>query len=217
MTWVKLDDGFFANPKVQAVGYEGAGLYAMGLSYCGKYLTDGFLPQLWVNGHPKRIVKKLVDGGLWRPVDGGYVMHDYLEINRSAEQIKEERRKKREAGKQGAEARWNAKADQQANGIADAIADAMTHAMASRDAPVQSSPVLKDLREKYVRAVNRLPVEKQHELAQILRSVTGMDADSVGVLCAVVRDAPLSRIADVRTRCVGKHIGWVVNALKEAA
>ena len=42
MTWVKLDDGFYDNPKIVAVGFDGAGLYAMCLAYCGRHMTDGF-------------------------------------------------------------------------------------------------------------------------------------------------------------------------------
>jgi hypothetical protein len=143
VTYVKLDDGFFANPKIAAVGYDGAGLYAMGLSYCGKYLTDGFLPSLWANQHPKRIITKLEHGGLWRPVEGGFVMTDYLDYNRCAADIKEERRRKREAGKRGAEARWD-KQDPEAQAIRDAIANAIPSAIgdvvASRDAPDQTRP-----------------------------------------------------------------------------
>jgi len=143
VTYVKLDDGFFANPKVAAVGYDGAGLYAMGLSYCGMYLTDGFLPDLWANQHPKRIVAKLVQGELWRKVEGGYVMADYLDYNRCAADIKEERRRKREGGKRGAEGRWTkdqteAQAIRQA--IADAMADPIEPPTGARDAPDQTRP-----------------------------------------------------------------------------
>lgn len=143
MTYVKLDDGFFANPKVAQAGYEGAGLYAMGLSYCGKYLTDGFLPEFWAHQHPRRIIKRLLDAKLWRVVDGGYVMADYLEYNRSAEEIKEERRKKREGGKRGAEERW-AREQAEAQAVRKAIAGSMAYPIAdptgASDAPDQTRP-----------------------------------------------------------------------------
>ena len=46
MVWVRLDDHFDQNPKVASVGPLGIALWTVGLAYCNRNLTDGFIP--WV-------------------------------------------------------------------------------------------------------------------------------------------------------------------------
>lgn len=132
MTYVILDDQFHSNPKINDVGLPGAGLYAMSLSYCGSELTDGFVPASWARKQaPKRLLDKLVDHRLWRPVkpgdtfqvptkDGsatiripseGFYIDDYLELNPSREAITDRREELRRirsaAGRNGARNRWH--------------------------------------------------------------------------------------------------------------
>lgn len=95
MGWVKLDDGFFRNPKVLRVGRDAKALYLAGLCYSGSSLTDGFIPTnatrgLAVDieiGSPKKAIAQLVDAGLWVEVGDGFMIHDYLEFNQSAEKV----------------------------------------------------------------------------------------------------------------------------------
>lgn len=44
MAWVKLDDHFDENPKIAKVGPVGIAFYVVGLAYCNRNLTDGFIP-----------------------------------------------------------------------------------------------------------------------------------------------------------------------------
>lgn len=91
MSWAKLDDKFWANPKVDAVGLDAVGLYAVALSYCGDQLTDGFVPEpraVSLARGRRRLVKALVDGGLWAEVEGGYRVVDYLDYNPSRSEVK---------------------------------------------------------------------------------------------------------------------------------
>ena len=92
MSWVKLDDGFYDNAKILRVGLTAAGLYVAGLSYAGRKLTNGFLPDVAVTmlggDASTSLPGRLVDAGLWRPVEGGYQIHDYLDYNPSAAQVK---------------------------------------------------------------------------------------------------------------------------------
>lgn len=73
------------------------GLFLLTLSWCADYLTDGFVPEiqvkrlLFVCDDPLAIADRLVAAGLWERADGGYQIHDYLEYNPSAEQVKAER------------------------------------------------------------------------------------------------------------------------------
>ena len=96
MSWIKLDDQFADHPKVVAAGPLAAWLYVCGLTYCGRYLTDGWIPE----GQVRKLAdiddataqaQRLVDVGLWERVDDGYLVHDYLEYNPTGERVKAER------------------------------------------------------------------------------------------------------------------------------
>lgn len=113
MPFVFLDDAFHSNPKVLSVGLDGAGLYARALSYCGHYLTDGFVPRGWareVVGRKQKLLRALTEAGLWREVENGYCIPDYLDFNPPRELVEAQRselsEKRRVAGQKGAAARW---------------------------------------------------------------------------------------------------------------
>lgn len=107
--WVKIDDRMPRHPKVAAVGPLGFALDAAGICYVAEHLTDGFVPAGVVHGlfdmgevaaafgvtsdeMVDRIVGRLVAVGRWEPQDGGgWWVHDYLEYNPSAAEVKERR------------------------------------------------------------------------------------------------------------------------------
>jgi len=114
MPWVRLDDQFADHPKVVQAGPLAGWLHICALTYCARYLTDGFIPQAIVprladftgigivdvnGGHAafghdvtvQELVDRLVDVGLWDVVDGGYMIHDYLDYNPSKEEVMAER------------------------------------------------------------------------------------------------------------------------------
>ena len=109
MTWIRLDDGFPDHPKIATVGPLAGWFHVCGLCYAGRYLTDGFIPENAVFrladfrgigishgmvGHDVEageLIDALLDAGLWQRVEGGYMIHDYLEYNPSAEQVRQER------------------------------------------------------------------------------------------------------------------------------
>jgi hypothetical protein len=99
MTWVKLDDGFFRNPKTIAAGPQATLLYLAGLCYCQAGLTDGVIASdaMGLLAAEARvpdwepIADRLVAIGLWERRSGGYQVHDYLEYNPPAEQVKRDR------------------------------------------------------------------------------------------------------------------------------
>lgn len=96
MTWVKLDDGFWAHPKVDGTSLAAVGLFARSLSYCGAQLTDGSItPEAAAYmAHGKRpLIRELVARGLWEELDEGYRIPDFLDFNPSREKVEEERRK----------------------------------------------------------------------------------------------------------------------------
>jgi len=116
-TYVKVHDGLPDHPKIIEAGGEAGWLYICGLSYASRQLTDGVIP--------KRLVPRLTDGskpeasasallrvGLWHegehdcpscPQAGpdAYVIHDYLEHQRSASEVADLRAKRSAAGQRG--------------------------------------------------------------------------------------------------------------------
>jgi hypothetical protein len=108
MSWAKLDDGFFRHPKARAAGKDGRALFLASLTWAAGHLTDGkvachdlqlIAAEAEVNG--KRTAARLVEVGLWDVVDGGWMVHDYLEYNPTAEQALALKAKRAEAGRIG--------------------------------------------------------------------------------------------------------------------
>ena len=90
MGWVKLDELFAEHPKVEMAGDEAAWMYVSGLLYAYRADTDGFIPAAKVTKltgfrSAKRIAQRLVDVGLWEPIEDGYLIHDYLKHQQSSE------------------------------------------------------------------------------------------------------------------------------------
>ncbi len=102
--WAKLDDGLFNHPKILHAagvikGRHAAGValgaFAAGVLYASDKLTDGFIPQhmvdTWAYGDAT-VVKALVEAGLWEVCPGGFWIHDWLDWNPSAEEVKAKRK-----------------------------------------------------------------------------------------------------------------------------
>lgn len=101
MTWVKLDDAFFRNPKVTAVPPLARLLYVASLCHCADSLSDGEvcerdLPMLHLQaGSAPKHVAKLVENGLWIEHETSYWIPDFLAYNPSRKTVLDQR----EAGK----------------------------------------------------------------------------------------------------------------------
>lgn len=92
MTWVKLDDKFWSNPKVQVIGNEGAGAFARLLSFCGDHMTDGKVPEDTARFIAKpKTLDKLLEYGFLERNGVGYAIPDFLDFNPSREQIEAKR------------------------------------------------------------------------------------------------------------------------------
>lgn len=106
MGWVKLDDGFFRNPKVLQITKDAKTLYLAALCYAGAQLTDGFIPQGAIavlaadaglsGAAAPKAARQLLDSGLWESRPGGYAIHDYLAYNQSADKVRANRESARE-------------------------------------------------------------------------------------------------------------------------
>lgn len=133
MPWVKIDEAMPDHPKVLSAGPLAGWLHICGLAYCNRYLTDGFVPRAMVpkladfdglaeqvaegdvmaaytTVGPFDMAERLVACGIWRKVEGGYQIHDYLDFQPSKAEVEEARRQKQEAGRKGGKAKAAAKA-----------------------------------------------------------------------------------------------------------
>lgn len=123
MPWFNVDDGFDNHPKVRKAGNAAAGLFCRLGSYSAKHLTEGHVDASVVRDYgTPATVRKLVAVGMLhmighgclkceQPVDDGYVMHDYLDYNRSRKQIeaaREHGRKRQQKGRDRARDERNA-------------------------------------------------------------------------------------------------------------
>lgn len=104
MSWLHLDDQFADHPKITQAGGDAAWLFVCVLLYCKRYDTEGFVPKAQVprltdRKQPQRLVAKLLAVQLLHETDGGYLVHDWSDWNRSSQS-------RSEAGRKAAEARW---------------------------------------------------------------------------------------------------------------
>ena len=99
--FTRLDDHFWAHPKVLNCSDGALALWTRALSWVGFQLTDGFVPHqcLWLLRGRKRDADRLVAAGLWvrGECDGqlGYWFHDFTDWNNAATREEVEKRRKR--------------------------------------------------------------------------------------------------------------------------
>jgi hypothetical protein len=136
MPWVKVDDAFADHPKVVQAGPLAAWLYVAGLCYCGRLLTDGFIPRGQVRKLADvpgalKLAARLVEVGLWEEYPDGYRVHDYLDYNPSREQVAADRAATRERV-----AKWRSKPrNASGNGVTNGVGNGV-----STDAPARTRP-----------------------------------------------------------------------------
>ena len=115
MAWWRGDDRAHGNPKLLAVGLDGIGLFWQAVSWSSAHGTDGFVPEYVVPSLAPGVVPKALsaivrrltvvspgqENPLWHVDDGGYRIHDFLDLNPSASEVEAAREQRREAGRVG--------------------------------------------------------------------------------------------------------------------
>lgn len=97
--YVQLANGFYLNRKVRRLRRtmpSAISAFVIMLSYCGDNLTDGYVDDdtaEFVLDITTQELDALQQVGLIDAVDGGYVIHDYLEHNRSRQQVMAKRKR----------------------------------------------------------------------------------------------------------------------------
>lgn len=95
MTWFKVDDGFYAHPKVLTASLPAVGLWVRAGAWCAQQLADGRLPRAavaLVGGTPE-LADELVAVGLWDRTDDGYAFHDWDDYQPSKSDVIDRRAK----------------------------------------------------------------------------------------------------------------------------
>lgn len=107
MPWGRLDDNAAGNGKLLALSDPAFRMWACGLIYCQRNLTDGFIHDHAIESfgirakNKHKIAEELCRpqlanrAALWARVNGGYQIHDYLQWNDSREEILKNREKGR--------------------------------------------------------------------------------------------------------------------------
>lgn len=107
-TFVRLDHGMPENRKVMGISDAAFRLYVEAICWCSRQESDGHIPASFIRRLGKaKAVQELVDVGLLDDAVGGYAVHDYLDFQRSAEEITAYRSAKGEAGALGNHKRWH--------------------------------------------------------------------------------------------------------------
>ena len=97
--YVQLANGFYLNRKVRRLRRtmpSAISAFVIMLSYCGDNLTDGYVDSdtaEFVLDITTQELDALQQVGLIEAVDGGYVIHDYLDHNRSRQQVMAKRKR----------------------------------------------------------------------------------------------------------------------------
>jgi hypothetical protein len=123
VTWVKLSDQDHGDPSITRVWQkcpDAVGLHYLAKSYCGSYLTDGFVPAGFVDQklpdeeQRTAAIEALIEvdpvtgRALWSQDlgAGGFTIEGFLDENPSRRDVEKRRRAQREGGRAGAARRW---------------------------------------------------------------------------------------------------------------
>ena len=99
MNWIKLDNNFLENRKIDSLSPLAKLLYLDGLLYSSRQMTDGFIPKSRVSSiEQEPLVAEILavstwSNGLWYEVEGGYQIHDIGKYQKSKAYIEEAQRK----------------------------------------------------------------------------------------------------------------------------
>lgn len=113
MPWVRFDDAFPINRKVDGLSDAAFRLHVSAIFWCARNLTDGFVPEEDLElvcarvRTPARFATQLVDRKLWLECPGGWQIKDYLEFQPSKEKVLDDREKAAERQRKWRESHRN--------------------------------------------------------------------------------------------------------------
>ncbi len=109
LNWIRVDVNLHSNHKTlellsQRGGDHALCVWVFSLGYCGGQGNSGFVPAaaLGLMHGRKRDAELLVEVGMWEPIEGGWMIHDWAAFQPSDE----ESQARTEKAKKAAAARW---------------------------------------------------------------------------------------------------------------
>lgn len=91
MSWFRGDDRLHSCEKWAPLSFAARGLWAHANSWVADRRTDGHVPRNMLRawGAPAELAAELVDAKLWDVTDTGWVFHNWLDYNPSAQELAE--------------------------------------------------------------------------------------------------------------------------------
>lgn len=103
--FIKILTSVARNRKFVKAGPAPSWLWLCGVAYCQESLTDGFISDEALDflgvKNARQLATHLVKAGLWEVTEGGWLVHHYLEHNRSAAEVAELSGIRADNGKRG--------------------------------------------------------------------------------------------------------------------
>lgn len=107
-TYIRVHDGLDEHPKVEPLSDGAFRLLLRCWFYCSRNRTDGRIADaIWRKRGTPKARRELLEAGLAEQRDGHIEMHDYLEHQRSAEEIRLLQEVRGDNGAFGAHVRWH--------------------------------------------------------------------------------------------------------------
>lgn len=108
-TYIRVHDGMPDHPKVDGLSDRAFRLLVESWCWCSRHLTDGHMPAAtWRKRGGPKARAELVAAGLVEPLDDNSVrFHDYLEHQRSAEEVAAAKAAKGRGGALGNHRKWH--------------------------------------------------------------------------------------------------------------
>lgn len=109
-TYIRVHDGMPGHPKVRGLSDKAFRTLIRAWCYCSEYLTDGEVVAVVARDlGTNKAWTELVSAGLVESAPSGYLMHDYLQHQRSAAEVAEIKAGKGASGTFGNHVKWHVK------------------------------------------------------------------------------------------------------------
>ncbi len=183
MRYIRIDENLPDHPKFQSIPKRyrvpAIGLYVAACCYSSRLLTDGFIPAgFFGEANAKQLLQHCVEVGLFEQAKNGFMVHDYLEYNKSKKQIEELREVKKTAGQKGGKASGKARRKQTRSKVVDV---SLSKTKPTTDKHLEGFKVLSSDKPLKAQGVD-LEVLGYFE-GKVRRELTQDDLNSLGVLC----------------------------------
>jgi hypothetical protein len=107
-TYIRVHDGMDEHPKIEPLSDAAFRLLLRSWFYCSRNRTDGRMPDaIWKKRGTAKTRAELLAAGLAEQCEGYVEMHDYLEHQRSAEEIRLLKEHRGDTGTLGNHIRWH--------------------------------------------------------------------------------------------------------------